>query len=113
MAKKQNQADLLQSRCNRVVSPKQPSASPEGRSEGRKKPRTRTFKEAVLISQTGVRIPVVVSNCTDAGARVDFARGGPDIFGNVVLLQPSLNLNKRGRVVWKNQNSAGLEFEEP
>ena len=78
MAEKQKLSDLLRSRFDRIVGPEptlQP-ASPEAHRNRRKKQRKHAFKEAVLISEAGARIPVIVRNFSDTGARVDFVKGG-------------------------------------
>ena len=60
---------------------------------------------------TGARLEVVVKNVSKIGARVDFYAGGAEIVGLAQLVVPGLGLQRWVRVVWKDQNSAGLEFE--
>ena len=78
----------------------------------RRAQRSDKFKQALLIAVSGVRIKVVVTNISATGARVEFYSGSSEIFGRILLQEPSLGLKKWARVVWKEQNSAGLEFED-
>ena len=83
----------------------------KGFAHKRRAPRRDEFKDGILTLPGGQRMQVVVKNLSDMGARVDFYAGASGIFGDVQLSVPSLAVNLRARVVWKNQSSAGLEFK--
>ena len=77
----------------------------------RRSERKEAFKQGVLIFATGERMKVVVKNISAIGARADFSGGLTSIFGCAHLSVPALGLERKVRIVWKDQSSAGLEFE--
>jgi hypothetical protein len=115
--------DLLASRLRAVTggAPKPLAASaPPVQTFGAKKPRvalrrkserTAAFKEALIITETGAQIKVIIKDITERGARVEFHAGGGVIRGRVQLVEPSRGLKRYAQVRWRDQNSAGLEFE--
>ncbi len=122
MAPKKSASDLLAARIRAVTGGPKPAVNlaPPGQAAAavksvrnkRRAERREAFKQAVLVSPRGDRVPVVIKNMSDTGARVDFFSGGAGIVGRAQLVAPSIGLQKWVRVVWKDQNSAGLEFEE-
>ena len=76
----------------------------------RRTERKSAFKQGILISSSGERVEIVLKNISDAGARIDFFRGGSAIAGEAVLSVPTLGIKRNVRIVWKDQTSAGLEF---
>jgi hypothetical protein len=119
MADKKNSADLLNSRMRAVTGHAKPAAiKPFGgkpplssKSGPERPPRQARFKRGEIMLETGLRLQVVVKNLSETGARIDFHEGGTDIFGRVQLIEPSVGLKRWARVVWKDQASAGLKFE--
>jgi len=118
MAIKRNQPDSLANRMRAVVGPAVPApgqGTPKrifGKTEQRQALRADKFKRACLILETGERVDVAVRNISEVGARIDFHGGAGGMSSHVTLMEPSLGLKKRARVIWKDQRSAGLSFEE-
>jgi len=118
MATKRTQPDSLASRMRAVVAPPMTAAKPNALKRGfataeqRRALRADKYKRAALILETGERVDVAVRNISEIGARVDFHGGGIGSSSRVTLLEPSLGLKKRARIIWRDQRSAGLSFEE-
>ncbi len=91
------------------VQPGQGPASPKTVRK-RRSERKDAFKQGELIA-AGTRVAIVLRNISETGARVDFFTGGTAILDRAQLVIPSLGLRRWVRVVWKDRNSAGLEFE--
>ena len=117
MTIKRSQPDLA-SRMRAAVATPVSAAKPNalkrgfGTAEQRRTQRADKYKRACLILETGERIDVAVRNISEIGARVDFHGGGIGSSSRVTLLEPSLGLKKRARVIWRDQRSVGLSFEE-
>jgi hypothetical protein len=113
-------SDLLNSRMRAVTGHAKPLAIKPfagkppllGNAGPARPPRQSRFKRGELMLETGLRLQVVVKNLSETGARIDFHEGGTDIFGRVQLIEPSVGLKRWARVVWKDQASAGLKFED-
>lgn len=93
-----------------AMTPSGPPVVKSGRNK-RRSERKSTFKQSVLILATGERLNVVLKNISDHGALIGFFSGGGTIAGRAQLIEPSTGLKKWARVIWRDQNSAGLEFE--
>lgn len=74
-------------------------------------PRQPLFRTATLVTSGGGKQNVAVKDLSATGARIEFHTRGdlPDI---VILIEPTLKLSKRARVVWQEPGVAGLEFIE-
>jgi hypothetical protein len=66
------------------------------------------FANATLVLGS-TKLPAMVTNVNAVGARVEFTVH-VTLQGDVVLLAPTLGLNKRVRVAWQQGGSAGLIF---
>lgn len=58
----------------------------------------------------GERLSVAIKNLSGSGARVEYfiRRELPPV---VVLIEPSLRIRRRAKVVWQRDGVAGLAFE--
>lgn len=121
MASKKSGSDLLGDRMRSVTGgskpqPRQiqfgqtPTSKKSVRNNKRQSERKEAFKQGLFLSASGERVQIVLKNISDTGARVDFF-SGTAIFGQGELIVPSLGIKRSVRVVWKDQNSAGLRFE--
>ncbi len=69
------------------------------------------FRQGVLILGSGEKLSVAVKNVSNTGARIEFfvRTTLPD---EVLLIEPTLNIRRRARVVWQRDGVAGLRFVE-
>jgi PilZ domain len=78
---------------------------------GQRSPRAPTFKQAVLVFPHGERLPVVIKNLSETGARIEFFQK-LQIAGDVRLVEQSTDLNRKARIVWQLDELIGLTFTE-
>jgi hypothetical protein len=71
--------------------------------------RRSVFKNGVLDMIGGGKLDVVVKNVTSKGARIEFHERIL-LPAEVNFVSSMLGIRKRARVVWQEENSAGLEF---
>jgi hypothetical protein len=71
--------------------------------------RVATFKQATLILAHGEKLPVVVKNLSKTGARVEFFKNC-ELTGEARLMEQSMGLDRRIRIVWQKGGQAGLKF---
>jgi hypothetical protein len=71
--------------------------------------RQAVFRQGALILADGEKLPVALKNISASGARVEYftRRELPDV---VILVEPTLRIKSRARVVWQRQGVAGLAF---
>ncbi|MDX2275591.1 MAG: hypothetical protein NW206_09100 [Hyphomonadaceae bacterium] len=71
--------------------------------------RQAVFRQGALILADGERFPVALKNISASGARVEYftRRELPEI---VILVEPTLRIKSRARVVWQREGMAGLAF---
>ncbi len=71
--------------------------------------RQAVFRQGALILGTGERLPIALKNVSSTGARVEFftRRELPEF---AVLVEPTLRIKSRVRVVWQRDGAAGLIF---
>lgn len=67
------------------------------------------FRNALLTLDSVSRLEVVVKDVTADGVRVA-SQARMRLPDYVTLIERSLQINRRARVVWQDINSAGLEF---
>jgi hypothetical protein len=75
-----------------------------------RQPRERTFRMGILLADNGERIPVVIKDVNDTGARVEFV-SRMELPASVVLVEPTLKLHRRAHVIWQSGGAAGVQFE--
>lgn len=75
----------------------------------RRRERKSTFRQGVLILALGERLPVVIKNLSDSGARVEFFQN-TKLAGHARLMEQSLGLDRHARIVWQRQGQVGLKF---
>lgn len=68
------------------------------------------FRQGTLVLADGERLSVVIKNLSESGARIEyFVRHElPDV---VVLIESTLRIKRRARVVWQRDGAAGLAFD--
>lgn len=66
--------------------------------------------KARLCLADGEKLSVAIKNLSESGARVEYfiRRELPEL---VVLIEPTLRIRHRARVVWQRDGAAGLAFE--
>ena len=73
--------------------------------------RQAVFRQGALLLADGEKLRVAVKNISASGARIEyFARR--DLPEFVVLVEPTLRIKSRARVVWQREGVAGLAFVE-
>lgn len=72
--------------------------------------RQAVYRQGMLVFADGERLAVAIKNLSKSGARVEFfiRRELPEL---VVLIEPTLRIKHRARVVWQRDGAAGLAFE--
>jgi len=105
-------ADLLTERMRRAVD--RPTAPPSAYSFTRqieRAVRQAVFRQGALILANGEKLSVAVKDISVTGARVEyFTRNElPEL---VVLVEPTLRIKSKARVVWQREGVAGLAFVE-
>lgn len=74
-------------------------------------PRQAVFRNATLITESGLRLAVAIKDVSDAGARVEFfVKVELADAGAVTLVEPMMRLRRQARVVWERDGVAGLAF---
>jgi hypothetical protein len=73
--------------------------------------RQAVFRQGALILADGEKLPVALKNISATGARVEYhvRRDLPDV---VILVEPTLRIKSRARVVWQRDGIAGLAFTD-
>jgi hypothetical protein len=67
------------------------------------------FRQGALILADGEKHPVAVKDISATGARIEyFVRRELPAF--VTLVEPTLRIKSRARVVWQREGVAGLAF---
>jgi hypothetical protein len=74
-----------------------------------RKPRERTFRMGALLGDNGERLPVVIKDVSDDGARVEFI-SKMELPRTVVLIEPTMKIHRRATVAWQREGAAGLRF---
>lgn len=72
-------------------------------------PRQPIFRQATIVLRYGERVACVVKNVSASGAKVEYF-AVVMLSERITLMEPTLGLKKRARVVWQEPGSAGLEF---
>lgn len=112
MFKKKNQGGALTDRIKAVtghdVSEERSYVDTHIR-KGDRALRDPTYKQATVQLRGGERLPVVVKNVSDTGARIDFFKDVA-LSDVVYLIEPTLDIRTWCDVVWEEDNSAGLHF---
>ncbi len=71
--------------------------------------RDKVFKPAIALTAYGEKVPVVIKNSSETGARVEFFANRP-LKERLLLSESSLALRCWAEVVWEGENAAGLRF---
>jgi PilZ domain len=74
-------------------------------------PRQPLFRTATLVTSGGARQNVAVKDLSETGARIEFHTRS-ELPSIVMLIEPTLKVHKRARVVWQTEGVAGLQFIE-
>ena len=86
-----------------------PSAPYSHKREAPRNPRDPVFRSATLLLNEKERFAVVIKNLSATGARVEYFTK-VELPPIVVLVESTLRLRQRARVVWQRDGVAGLEF---
>ncbi|HYD88874.1 MAG TPA: hypothetical protein VEA80_15475 [Vitreimonas sp.] len=73
--------------------------------------RQAVFREGALILAEGEKLPVALKNISATGARVEYFTRS-ELPAVVILVEPTLRIKSRARVVWQRDGVAGLAFAE-
>ncbi len=106
-------ADRLSERMRRAV--ERPTAPPPSAyavaRQIERAVRQAAFRQGALILADGEKLSVALKDISVTGARVEYfvRRELPDI---VILVEPTLRIKSRARVVWQRDGIAGLAFAD-
>lgn len=75
-------------------------------------PRQAVYRQGALVLGGGEKLSVALRNLSASGARVEFHVHVP-LPAVVLLVEPTLKLRRRARVVWQVEGAAGLKFLDP
>ena len=72
--------------------------------------RQAVYRQGTLVLAEGERLSVAIKDLSEGGARVEYfvRRELPDF---VVLIESTLRIKHRARVIWRRDGAAGLAFE--
>ena len=72
--------------------------------------RQAVYRQGTLVLADGEKFSVAIKNLSESGARVEYfiRRELPEL---VLLIEPTLRIKRRARVVWQRDGAAGLVFE--
>lgn len=105
--------DQLTSRIRAVTaapSPTQPSTSfHTPQREQARDPREPLFRNATVLIDETHRLAVVLKNLSNSGARIEYFTK-VELPPVVVLVESTMKLRRRARVIWQRDGVAGLEF---
>jgi hypothetical protein len=87
--------------------PRRPN--PAGRSRRERSERQAVFRQAVLVFLDQQRLQVALKSLSETGARVEYLTR-MELPEEVTLIEPTLRLRRRARVVWQREGVAGLQF---
>jgi hypothetical protein len=102
--------DAMGSRLKAIAETKAPDAYEDGPSRVRSE-RDAVFKPATVLLLHGERVPVVIKDISETGARVQFFASRP-LRERLLLSESSLALNRWADVVWEEDGAVGLRFAE-
>jgi hypothetical protein len=108
-----NNTDPLGDRMRKISG--SPQLQPEERTyttvhqDNKRSSRQPTFKQATITTRGGERIPVVVKNVSDTGARVEYMRE-VTLGDHVLISEPTLRIKTWAEVMWETRGAAGLKF---
>lgn len=71
--------------------------------------RNTVFKPAIALTAFGEKVPVVIKNISESGARVEFFQNR-SLKERLLLSESSLALQCWADVVWEGDNAVGLRF---
>lgn len=71
--------------------------------------RQAVFRQGALILAAGESFPVALKNISATGARVEYFTRR-ELPRTVILVEPTLRIKARARVVWQRDGIAGLAF---
>jgi hypothetical protein len=75
----------------------------------RRPSRTPAYKPAVLVIGGGEKLPVVIKNLSETGAKVAFFQNR-ELSGQVRLVEQSISLNAVAHIAWQRDGMLGLTF---
>lgn len=76
----------------------------------RRPARAPTYKPAVLILSGGEKLPVIIKNLSDTGAKIEFFQNR-ELIGEVRLVEQSVGLNAEAEITWQEAGMIGLRFK--
>ena len=100
-------ADWVRKAVERTAAPT-PAFAQHARTE--RSARQAVYRQGTLVLAEGERLSVAIKDLSEGGARVEYfvRRELPDF---VVLIESTLRIKRRARVIWRRDGAAGLAFE--
>lgn len=100
--------NMLGDRLKAIAEVKAPDAYEDAPRDVRAQ-RDMVFKPAIAVTAYGEKVPVVIKNISETGARVEFFQNRP-LKERLLLSESSLALRRWAEVVWEGDNAVGLRF---
>lgn len=100
--------NMLGDRLKAIADVKPPEAYEDAPRDVRAQ-RDAVFKPAIAVTAFGEKVPVVIKNISETGARVEFFQNRP-LKERLLLSESSLALRCWAEVVWEGDNAVGLRF---
>lgn len=71
--------------------------------------RAPSYRQGVIVIDDGQRVTVVIKNLSGTGARIEFFLKR-ELPAEVTLIEVTMRIRRRARVVWQGDGVAGLEY---
>lgn len=101
--------NLLGDRLKAIAEVKAPENYEDSQPRDVRAQRDPVFKPAIAVTAFGEKVPVVIKNISETGARVEFFQRQP-LRERLLLSESSLALRCWAEVVWEGENAVGLRF---
>jgi hypothetical protein len=79
------------------------------RKEEQRPARRPLFRQGFIVFESGQKLRVAVKNLSETGARLEFFTQS-ELPDEIILVEPTLDLRRRARVVWQRAGVAGVRF---
>jgi hypothetical protein len=72
--------------------------------------RAPVYRQGVIVLEDGQRVIVVLKNISATGVRIEYFLKR-ELPPEVTLIEPTMRIRRRARVIWQGDGVAGLEYE--
>lgn len=86
-----------------------PSPTPHNSKLYPRSERAPAYRQGVIVIEDGQRVQVVIKNLSATGARIEYFLKR-ELPREVTLIEVTMRIRRRARVVWQGDGVAGLEY---